>query len=74
MKKEHLSQKVIGISPSATEETSFLANQLKRKGIDVISFAQGESDFDTPDNIKEAAIKAIREGLPDTPMFQAFLS
>jgi len=62
MSKKTLSQKVLGISPSATEETSFLANQLKRKGIDVISFAQGEPDFDTPDNIKGAAIKAIRDG------------
>lgn len=57
-----ISKAVAGISPSATEATSFLANQLKRQGIDVISFAQGEPDFDTPDNIKEAAIKAMNEG------------
>ena len=62
MTSKVISQYVAGISPSATEETSFLANQLKSQGIDIISFAQGEPDFDTPDNIKEAAINAIKEG------------
>jgi len=62
MKKQVISKSVAGISPSATESTSFLANQMKRQGIDIVSFAQGEPDFDTPSHIKEAAIKAIREG------------
>jgi len=62
MIKNLISQYVAGISPSATEETSFMANKLKRQGIDIISFAQGEPDFDTPDNIKKAAIIAINEG------------
>ena len=62
MTSKVISKSVAGISPSATEETSFLANQLKRQGINIISFAQGEPDFDTPENIKEAAIAAIREG------------
>ena len=62
MMKNIISKSVAGISPSATEETSFLANQLKSQGIDIISFAQGEPDFDTPDNIKEAAISAIKAG------------
>ena len=57
-----ISKSVANISPSATEETSFLANKLKRQGIDIISFAQGEPDFDTPENIKKAAIEAINEG------------
>ena len=57
-----VSRIVTGISPSATEETSFLANKLKREGIDVISFAQGEPNFDTPQNIKQAAIDAIESG------------
>jgi len=57
-----ISKSVAGISPSATEETSFMANKLKRQGIDIISFAQGMPDFDTPENIKEAAINAIKEG------------
>jgi len=57
-----ISKSVAGISPSATESISFLANQLKRQGIDIISFAQGEPDFNTPNNIKEAAIAAIKTG------------
>ena len=61
MIKNIISKSVAGISPSATEETSFTANKLKRQGIDIISFAQGEPDFDTPENIKEAAINAIKE-------------
>jgi len=60
--KRLISKSVAGISPSATESTSFLANQMKRQGIDIISFAQGEPDFDTPDHIKKAAIEAIQEG------------
>ena len=62
MTKSMISKSVAGISPSATESTSFLANQMKRQGIDIISFAQGEPDFDTPDHIKKAAIKALEEG------------
>jgi len=60
--KNIISKSVANISPSATEETSFLANKLKSQGIDIISFAQGEPDFDTPDNIKKAAIAAIKTG------------
>jgi aspartate aminotransferase len=60
--KCNISKSVAGISPSATESTSFLANQMKRQGIDIISFAQGEPDFDTPEHIKKAAIKALEEG------------
>ena len=62
MTRKTISKSVAGISPSATESTSFLANQMKRQGIDIVSFAQGEPDFDTPDHIKESAIKAIKEG------------
>ncbi len=62
MNRNIISKSVAGISPSATESTSFLANQMKRQGIDIISFAQGEPDFDTPDHIKKAAISAINNG------------
>jgi len=62
MNRKVISRLVANIIPSATEETSFMANQLKRKGIDLISFAAGEPDFETPENIKEVAIAAIREG------------
>ncbi len=57
-----LSKSVASISPSATTSTASLASKMKREGIDIISFAVGEPDFDTPDHIKEAAIKAIKEG------------
>jgi aspartate aminotransferase len=60
--KTRISKAVLGISPSATEATSFLANKLKREGIDVISFAQGEPDFCTPDNISLEAVNAVNQG------------
>jgi len=57
-----ISKSVANINPSTTEEASFMANKLKSQGIDIISFAQVEPDFDIPENIKEAAILAIKEG------------
>jgi aspartate aminotransferase len=57
-----ITKKISQISPSATESMSALANKMKREGIDIISFAQGEPDFDTPENIKAAAVRAIQEG------------
>jgi aspartate aminotransferase len=50
------------VQPSATLAADAKARALKAAGKDVISLAAGEPDFDTPDNIKEAAIKAIRDG------------
>jgi aspartate aminotransferase len=50
------------VKPSATIAVSAKARQLQREGRDVIGLGAGEPDFDTPDNIKEAAIKAIRDG------------
>jgi aspartate aminotransferase len=50
------------IQPSATIAISNKALALKAEGKDVIGLAAGEPDFDTPDNIKEAAIAAIRGG------------
>jgi aspartate aminotransferase len=50
------------IQPSATIAISNKAMALKADGRDVIGLAAGEPDFDTPDNIKEAAIAAIRAG------------
>jgi aspartate aminotransferase len=50
------------IKPSATLAADAKARELKAAGRDVISLAAGEPDFDTPDNIKDAAIKAIRDG------------
>jgi aspartate aminotransferase len=50
------------IKPSATLAVTAKANALKQSGRNVIGLGVGEPDFDTPDNIKEAAIKAIRDG------------
>src|SRR5262245_57467464 len=50
------------VKPSATPAADAKARELKAQGKDVIGLAAGEPDFDTPDNIKEAAIKAIRDG------------
>lgn len=50
------------IKPSATIVVTQMARDLKAKGKDVISLSVGEPDFDTPENIKEAAITAIRRG------------
>src|SRR4030065_2614333 len=50
------------IPPSATLALNAKANQLKAQGVDIVNFGVGEPDFDTPDNIREAAIRAIREG------------
>src|SRR5690606_35053572 len=50
------------IKPTATIAVTDKARALKAAGMDVIGLGAGEPDFDTPDNIKEAAIRAIREG------------
>lgn len=50
------------IKPSPTLSLDAKAKALKERGIDVVNFGVGEPDFDTPENIKEAAIKAIRDG------------
>ena len=57
-----LSDALCRIKPSATMTVTQKARDLKAKGRDVISLSVGEPDFDTPDNIKEAAIAAIRRG------------
>lgn len=48
--------------PSATSAVLGLAARLREEGRDVISLGAGEPDFDTPEHIKEAAIKAIHDG------------
>ena len=50
------------VKPSATMVLTQKARDLKAKGRDIISLTVGEPDFDTPDNIKNAAIEAIRKG------------
>lgn len=58
----NLSKKAQKIQPSVTLAISAKAAEMKSKGIDVIGFGVGEPDFNTPLNIQEAAIKAIRDG------------
>lgn len=50
------------VKPSATIAVTQKARELKAAGVDVIGLGAGEPDFDTPDNIKQAAIDAIRRG------------
>lgn len=57
-----LSDRVKNIKPSATLAITAKAKAMKARGIDVIGFGAGEPDFDTPQNIKDAAVRAIEEG------------
>lgn len=57
-----ISERVKNINPSQTLAITAQALKMKREGKKVISFAAGEPDFDTPENIREEAISAIREG------------
>jgi len=57
-----LAERLGRIKPSPTMAVTQKARELKAAGRDVIGLGAGEPDFDTPDNIKEAAIAAIREG------------
>jgi len=57
-----LSRRVSAVKPSATISITVHAKQLKAQGVDVISLAAGEPDFDTPEHIKAAAITALERG------------
>ncbi len=58
----HISQRALNTSPSPTLAITSLARRLKSEGVDIASFAAGEPDFDTPQHIKDAAVKALAEG------------
>ena len=60
--KNRLSSWAANIAPSPTLMVDAKAKKLKAEGKDVCGFGAGEPDFDTPDFIKEAAVKAINEG------------
>jgi aspartate aminotransferase len=57
-----LSDRAGKIKPSPTLAIDSKAKSMKASGADVISFGVGEPDFDTPDHIKEAAVKAMKDG------------
>lgn len=57
-----LSKKAAAVKPSSTLAITAKAKELKAQGNDVVGFGAGEPDFNTPENICEAAIKAIKDG------------
>ncbi len=57
-----LSNRVLNLKPSITVALNNRAKALKASGVDVLGFAAGEPDFDTPEPIKKAAIKAMLDG------------
>lgn len=57
-----LAERIQAVSPSPTLRVTALAKQLKAQGKKVINLAAGEPDFDTPEPIKAAAVRALQEG------------
>jgi aspartate aminotransferase len=57
-----ISKRAASLAPSLTLAIDSKAKQMKAEGLDVVGFGAGEPDFDTPQHIKDAAIKAINEG------------
>lgn len=57
-----LSEKMLQVKPSATLAITAKAKAMKAQGIDVVAFGAGQPDFDTPQEIKDAAIEAIQSG------------
>jgi len=57
-----ISKRAQAVPPSATMAVAGRAKELKAQGLDIVSYGAGEPDFDTPEYIKEAAYKAIKEG------------
>lgn len=60
-----LSKRIQVLSPSLTMAITSLARDLKAQGRDILSFSAGEPDFDTPQVVKDAAIKAITDAFPN---------
>ena len=57
-----LSKRALQVKPSSTLVITAKAKEMKSQGIDIVGFVAGEPDYGTPENINEAAIKAIHEG------------
>ncbi len=57
-----IAKRAMAIKPSPTLATVAKAKAMKAQGIDVVDFGVGEPDFDTPENVKQAGIKAIQAG------------
>src|SRR5258708_4903369 len=58
-----LNRRIAALKPSATMAAEARATELKAAGVDIISLAAGEPDFDTPERIKDAARRALTEGM-----------
>ena len=75
-----LASRLARIKPSPTNALTGLVVELKAQGRDIISLGAGEPDFDTPENIKEAAVRAMRRGetkytpVPGTPELRKAIS
>ena len=59
---DHFTDRVRRVSPSATLAISNQASELEAEGVDVVDVSVGEPDFDTPQNIKDAAQRAMADG------------
>ena len=57
----HIAERISSISVSSTMKVSADADKLRAEGVDVVDFGAGEPDFPTPDNIKQAAIRALEQ-------------
>ena len=62
MSKSPFTQRVLNIQASATVSAFARAGELRRQGVDLISLVAGEPDFETPEHIRDAAIRAIKAG------------
>ena len=67
----NISQRATRIKPSPTLAVSAKAGQLRAEGRDIIGLGAGEPDFDTPEHIKQAAIRALDEGFTNTQLWAA---
>jgi len=56
-----IAERISAISESSTTRVSAAAGKLRAEGVDVVDFGAGEPDFPTPDNIKQAAIRALEQ-------------
>src|SRR5512147_2968673 len=57
-----LAERARRVKPSATLSMDAKAKAMKAQGVDVVNFGAGEPDFDTPEYVKEAAVRALRAG------------
>src|ERR1043166_6750507 len=59
--KQEIAQRISSISVSSTMKVAADAEKLRREGGDVVDFGAGEPDFPTPENIKQAAVRALEQ-------------